>query len=70
MSLPNPYQNEKGEWFFYDETFSDWLGPFRSKENAEKALYIYCQQLEGIQPTEEYPDRDIIKWDSESRYGE
>ena len=64
----NPFQNENGEWFFHDETFSDWLGPFRSKENAEKGLEIYCKQMEMIDPGEDYPDLDLIHWDSWTRY--
>ncbi len=62
--MPDPiFRDDKG-WYFCDETWSDWLGPFRSKENASIGLEIYYQQLNGAQPKGDYPDLDKIFWAS------
>jgi hypothetical protein len=34
-----------GEWFFYDETWSFFYGPFPSKEVCERALTEYAKEL-------------------------
>lgn len=66
MSYPI-FNDKKGGWYFSDETLSDWLGPFRSKRNAEIGLGIYAEELHGIEPAREYPDRDVIHWNSSTR---
>lgn len=42
------YQHPKdGQWYFYDETWSDCLGPFPSEEDARRELEEYVEWLEN-----------------------
>lgn len=34
-------------WYFWDETGTDYLGPWKSKEDAQSALTDYARQLNG-----------------------
>ena len=51
------HQNEEdGKWYFYDETWSDVLGPYETREEADKNLTEYCRFLnEG--------PRIVIRWE-------
>lgn len=36
-----PIFKKKGKWYFWDETWTDFYGPFESKEECKKALKSY-----------------------------
>ena len=33
-------------WWFWDETWADRIGPYKSEEDAREALELYCKYLE------------------------
>lgn len=39
-----------GEWYFYDETWSSAVGPFKTEEKARGALAKYCEELNYEDP--------------------
>lgn len=41
----NPVFGEGQTWYFWDETFSDALGPFESEQLAQAALIEYANTL-------------------------
>ena len=41
------HQNSDEKWYFYDETWSNELGPYDTKEQAEEKLEDYCRWLNG-----------------------
>jgi hypothetical protein len=40
------HQHEDGKWYFCDETWADELGPYESREEADKMLTEYCRYLD------------------------
>lgn len=38
------HQDRSGEWFFWDETWCDRIGPYDSREAATSALARYCKE--------------------------
>lgn len=51
----DPIHEEKGQWLFYDETWSDRWGPFATREDAAKGLDLYCQRYLGLKEGEHQP---------------
>ena len=43
----NPIHECDGLWYFWDETETEELGPWECEVDAEIALSIYCQKLNG-----------------------
>lgn len=41
----NPVFGAGSTWYFWDETFSDALGPFESEQLAQEALKKYAENL-------------------------
>lgn len=41
----SPVHEHEGQWYFWDETWADRLGPFDTREDASDALADYCEQL-------------------------
>lgn len=39
---------EKPGWYFWDESWANRLGPYESKEEAEKMLNKYCDEVLGL----------------------
>ena len=47
MSMKNsPVHEHEGQWYFWDETWADRVGPFDTREDASDALADYCEQLD------------------------
>ena len=44
---PDPVRYENGQWGFYDETWSEWHGPYVSEKAARAALAKYCRDVLG-----------------------
>jgi len=44
----DPVHFEEGKWWFYDETWTNAHGPYRSKTLAQKALLEYCESCLGF----------------------
>jgi hypothetical protein len=44
-SNPIQYDPEKGGWIFWEETWTDWNGPFPTLEECKKALDEYGSKL-------------------------
>lgn len=42
---PDPIHQYKGWWYFWDETFADRIGPFRSEEIAQREFNKYNNLL-------------------------
>lgn len=42
--MTSPIHEDDGKWYFWDETWSDRLGPYNTKEIAEKAMQQYVQE--------------------------
>jgi len=40
-----PVHQEKGKWYFWDEVWSDRLGPYATEQEARQALAEYCKEL-------------------------
>jgi hypothetical protein len=36
-----------GSWFFWDELWVDTYGPYKSEDDAKKALNNYCKEVLG-----------------------
>ena len=45
--MPNPVFKENNEWFFWDESWSNRIGPFKSKGKAEEELKKYVKYLDS-----------------------
>ena len=41
----NPMHKYEGKWYFWDETWSDRLGPFNSEKVAKRYIYYYSREL-------------------------
>jgi len=61
---PIEYHPENGGWIFWNETWSDWNGPFTTLEKAQDGLSKYAKELDGEVPEEKpkpfgfYYDKD------------
>ena len=45
---PDPIEQlEDGTWIFWDETWSNWYGPFQTEEIARDNLKAYANNLEN-----------------------
>jgi hypothetical protein len=46
-TMPSPLDRHvlPGQWYFYDETWGDIIGPYESEHEAEVALKAYVEQL-------------------------
>jgi hypothetical protein len=42
---PEVVYEHEGKWYFWDEIYSDSLGPYKTKEEAEAACRRYAEQL-------------------------
>lgn len=51
------FHTEGKGWFFWDETWADSLGPFKSLDDARVALKDYVRWLDGAAVPEESPLR-------------
>lgn len=40
---PVEYRRELGGWIFWDETWSEYHGPFKTKADANRAFAYYCE---------------------------
>ena len=50
MNTDPVYQDQiDGKWYFWDETWSDPLGPFKSEEEARRRLMWYCETVLKVQ---------------------
>lgn len=49
ISVRDPvYQSTvDGKWYFWDETWSDPSGPFKSEQEARRRLKWYCENILG-----------------------
>ena len=43
----DPVHEENGQWYFYDETWSDRLGPYESEKKARRKLKEYINWLDS-----------------------
>lgn len=44
---PDPVEQlEDGTWIFWDETWANWHGPFKTEEIARKNLEAYAEELD------------------------
>lgn len=41
----DPIHQEGDNWYFWEETWADRSGPFKTKQEATKALQDYCKAL-------------------------
>lgn len=47
----NPVEEINGEWYFWDEIWSNNYGPYKNAVEANLALLKYCESLNGpIEP--------------------
>lgn len=44
----DPVHYENGVWYFWDETWTDRVGPFISQEEARQEMDRYCREVLGI----------------------
>ena len=42
------HQDEQRKWYFYDETWSDLIGPYDTFADAQIHLKKYCEYLDGM----------------------
>lgn len=49
--MPSPIFKDKGKWYFWDETWTQFLGPFPDKDYAEQGLQEYSNYLATGQHT-------------------
>ena len=42
-SYPVEFSGERGGWIFWDETWTDYHGPFTTRSQAEELLNVYCR---------------------------
>ena len=47
METPNPIFEKDNLWYFYDETWANYHGPYNSKAEAKVALNRYCEEVLG-----------------------
>jgi hypothetical protein len=45
MTIDPIHQDTQGGWYFWDETWADRIGPFQSRDIAERALKDYSDFL-------------------------
>lgn len=45
MNTRDPVFEDNGQWFFWDETWTQFLGPFQSESNARDAAKEYGEYL-------------------------
>ena len=46
--LVRKIRKKRSEWFFYNEIYAELIGPFKTKEEAEKELKWYRKYLNRI----------------------
>jgi hypothetical protein len=44
--MSDPIHEENGQWFFWDETWADRLGPYPTEARARQRLEQYCHFLD------------------------
>ncbi len=49
----NPVHEKNGKWYFFDECWSDILGPYSSEKIANEQCYLYAKLLDGTLTVEE-----------------
>lgn len=56
LSIPYPprqnstdpvVQDNRGHWWWYDETWGNTTGPYKTREEAQDALNHYCENVLG-----------------------
>ena len=47
VDTKGPVHRYNGEWYFWDETWSERLGPYRHLKEAKDALSKYCRALKA-----------------------
>lgn len=40
-------QHEDGTWWFYEESWTEQYGPYKTEEEAREQLDIYCERYLG-----------------------
>lgn len=45
IKTKSPVHEHEGQWYFWDETWADRVGPFSDREDAVDALADYCEEL-------------------------
>ena len=45
--MPDVVHKEDGRWWFWDETWSERIGPFKYKSDALRAARKYCEEVLG-----------------------
>ena len=48
MSINPVHKNEDGKWYFWDEVWAHEIGPYDSKEEADKEIKKYCETVLGL----------------------
>jgi hypothetical protein len=48
-------------WYFWDETWADWHGPYTSEAIARGEFSVYCQVVLGVAPLDNEPVVPNIK---------
>lgn len=51
-------QRDDGTWGFWARVWVDWRGPYKTREDAQKALDLYCAGLDSGQPPLELEKRE------------
>jgi hypothetical protein len=46
-SHPDVVHQDKDGWYFWDETWANRQGPYRTKELAQSSLDYYCREYLG-----------------------
>lgn len=44
----DPVHEEKGKWYFWDETWADRYGPYDSEQKARTAMEKYSEETLGL----------------------
>ena len=44
----DPVHEHNGKWYFWDESWSNRIGPYESEEEAARKLEQYCEQVLGV----------------------
>lgn len=57
----DPVHEEAGQWYFWDETWADKQGPFKTEGEARKALRDYCLMLDGDKAELYGPLLDLVR---------
>lgn len=45
----DPVHEYEGKWWFWEETWSDRMGPYDSEEQARTELARYCKEVLGFE---------------------